>query len=333
MKWIRVASAIADDQKIWTLAELAGCDAFKAIGHLVTLWGVMTEQAKTGHLADVSDASLERWAKWTGRKGRFAAAVRATLCDDAGCVTAWEKYQGAAIREHEADRQRKRAKNSAGIPPETPPEKSRSSGDLPPLRDEHETTPNNGGGDAGEPTEPDESPVTGTIIGDIPALALLLVRAANRGDTKGRGGEHPTPYCLDAHAHWLAEEVLRHGVDPLEARRSVYEQVVAKLAADGDRPRTLRYFLPGIERHWARVQAARDAALAEPEPEGRALPALLGGPAIRPARGNPRDTAGRDVFRAAIESARTLTDADVADLEAGYPPGYRPPLTLPRRTA
>jgi hypothetical protein len=50
--------------------------------------------------------------------------------------------------------------------------------------------------------------------------------------------------------------------------------------------------------------------------------------APRPAGG--RDTAGRDVAIASLEAARDLTDADVAALLAGYPPGYRPPLCLER---
>ena len=127
MKWIRVASNIADDDKVWQLGERAGCDAFKAIGHLVTLWGVMTEQAKDGDLSRVSDAALERWAKWDGRKGRFAAAVRDTLCNESGVIAAWEKYQGAAIREAESDRKRaedrrKAARTSGKSPPDAPPD-------------------------------------------------------------------------------------------------------------------------------------------------------------------------------------------------------------------
>jgi hypothetical protein len=147
MKWIRVASRVAQDAKIWELARLAGCDRFKAIGHLVTLWGAMTEEAKSGDLSATPDDVLEDWAAWSGRRGKFAAAVRATLCNERGVMAAWEKYQGAAIREHEADRRRKSGKRppeppnnsggtSGGIPPEPPVETDRNSGAYETKRDE-----------------------------------------------------------------------------------------------------------------------------------------------------------------------------------------------------
>lgn len=126
MNWIRVASRVSQDAKIWRLAELAGCDRHKAVGHCIDLWGAMTEQAQDGALGDVPDAVLEAWAQWDGRRGRFAAAVRATLLDERGVVAAWERYQGAAIREHAANRlraeARRRAAREAGSPPDSTPD-------------------------------------------------------------------------------------------------------------------------------------------------------------------------------------------------------------------
>lgn len=59
-------------------------------------------------MATVPDVVLEEWAMWRGKPGVFAAAFRSQLCDDAGTVRAWEKHNGAAIRE--ADRTRERAR-------------------------------------------------------------------------------------------------------------------------------------------------------------------------------------------------------------------------------
>jgi hypothetical protein len=43
-----------------------------------------------------------------GSAARSPAFFRAQLCDDDGTVRAWEKYNGAAIREAKASRERMR---------------------------------------------------------------------------------------------------------------------------------------------------------------------------------------------------------------------------------
>jgi hypothetical protein len=221
MKWIRVASRISQDVKIWRLAELAECDAYKAVGHLVDLWGAMTEQAKDGDISRVSDAMLERWAGWDGRRGAFAAGVREILCDETGVVAAWEKYQGAAIREHEADRRRKSTKRPDGIPPEPPPEtpaeNGRNSGKVPPLRYEtirDDTTSTTTAGDARGASEPPalalvrqetpETPPRGEPREPAPpAVAVAVVRNGARPPARPRPRTHDD--LRGAIAAWVDE--------------------------------------------------------------------------------------------------------------------------------
>jgi hypothetical protein len=139
MKWIRVAARVSKDAKVRELARRAGVDPHKIVGHLVDLWGEMADQAKDGDLSPFCDEDVEAWAGWAGKgckPGAFAPALRALLCDERGAMDAWDEYNGAALREHEADRRRKAAKRSGRLPPDVPPDNGRKSASIPPLRDE-----------------------------------------------------------------------------------------------------------------------------------------------------------------------------------------------------
>lgn len=114
--WVRVDAGIGDDPKIGLIAEALGCDGPKAIGHLVLLWAKMANHARDGRLAPHSDLTIERWAGWTGRRGRLAAAVRAQMCAEDGTMKAWDRHNGAPIRKAEADAERLRL-SRAGVAP------------------------------------------------------------------------------------------------------------------------------------------------------------------------------------------------------------------------
>lgn len=107
ISWIRIARGIGDDPKVHAIADQVGADIVAVVGHLVLLFGEMAEHAKDGDLRAVPDSALERWAGWTGKRGKFAAAFRQQLTTD-GVVSAWEKHNGAAIQKAEADAERLR---------------------------------------------------------------------------------------------------------------------------------------------------------------------------------------------------------------------------------
>lgn len=288
MKWIRVASRVVADAKVRQLARETGCDPYKIVGHLVTLWGVMTEQAKDGNLEGVHADDIEAWAEWSGRgckPGQFAAAVRALLCTPGGVMDAWEEYQGAAIREHEADRKRKRRGNSAGTPPENP----RPSGGIPPLRDEtrRDSTaaaclPAFAGATelatsairpAGEQTV---AAITGVIVGDIAGAALLWTVALNRGVTEAHG-ERPVPIRHDRQLE-AAEGLLEAGVDVAWGANWCYHR--ARRSTGRNIPGSLAYVAAGLKEAWANHLADQQAAAtpftAGPDPHP-APPLLAGG--------------------------------------------------------
>lgn len=102
MNWIRIATGIMDDPSVLQLAEAAGVSVPTTTGHVVGVLAKLPTHAKTGDLSGVSDRAIEQWAKWPGKQGKFATAFRTYLCNAQGVVSAWEKHNGAAIRE--ADR-------------------------------------------------------------------------------------------------------------------------------------------------------------------------------------------------------------------------------------
>lgn len=113
MNWIRIATGIMQDPSIHAVADATGVSVPTTTGHVVGVLTYLPEHARGGDLSGVSDTTLERWAMWTGKRGRFAAAFRAHLCTAQGLVRSWEKHNGAAIRDSDYDRERKKVKREA----------------------------------------------------------------------------------------------------------------------------------------------------------------------------------------------------------------------------
>ena len=119
--WIRVDAATPRDPQIATLAEQLRVELPTALGHVLMLWGVMAEHAASGDLSAVGDATLERWAGWTKRRGKFAPAFRALFVGDDGMLKGWVERQGALLTRMERDRQRWHAKKAEPAEPPPPP--------------------------------------------------------------------------------------------------------------------------------------------------------------------------------------------------------------------
>ncbi len=98
MNWIRIAVGITRDPSIIGLSEAVGVSVPTTTGHVVGVLTSMPEGCPTGDLSGVSDATLEQWGLWRGRRGVFASAFRAHLCDAQGFVRSWEKHNGASLR-------------------------------------------------------------------------------------------------------------------------------------------------------------------------------------------------------------------------------------------
>ena len=108
MEWVAIAVNIARDPSVHRMAEGLRVRVPEAVGLLALTFAEMAQHAPTGELADVPDSLLETWSGWHGKRGAFAEQFRANLCNHAGLVLAWEKYNGANIRRAKAASERTR---------------------------------------------------------------------------------------------------------------------------------------------------------------------------------------------------------------------------------
>ena len=106
MNWIRVAVAIGDDPDIHRLAEALECPVSQAVGLVVLTLVRFPEHAPDGNLAQIPATLVERWAGWDGERGVFDTALRDHFCNADGVWEAWEKHNGAAMRDAAAARKR-----------------------------------------------------------------------------------------------------------------------------------------------------------------------------------------------------------------------------------
>lgn len=106
MNWIRICVNIADDPAIGAIADACDIPIAEALGCVVAVLCKLPAHAKTGDLSAIADRSLEKWANWEHERGAFATAFRRALCTPDGTVAAWERHNGAAMREADAARER-----------------------------------------------------------------------------------------------------------------------------------------------------------------------------------------------------------------------------------
>ena len=108
MDWVAIDIHIAGDAVTHRLADQFRIRVAEAAGLLTLAFAGMAQHARDGELAETTDSQIEEWARWHGKRGAFAMFFRAQLCDEAGTVRAWEKYNGRAIRRAEAAKERTR---------------------------------------------------------------------------------------------------------------------------------------------------------------------------------------------------------------------------------
>ena len=126
MKWIKVVTGIAADDRVRALASALGVKYRDAVGMCVLIFLQLPQFAKDGNVGKLEPAFLEGMAQWDGKRGKFAAAFLAHLCEH-GIALEWEELNGAAIRESERETKRKadyranRKDSPANVPPSVPP--------------------------------------------------------------------------------------------------------------------------------------------------------------------------------------------------------------------
>ena len=140
MNWIKISTGIMRDPSIISVAGVLGVSTPSAVGHVLGVLTALPQGSMSGDISHIPDAALEVWAMWTGKRGKFAEAFRAHLCDAQGVVRSWGKYNGSKLRELEHDRERKKAAREAAriqrMSGGHPADETKTSGRVQPLRDE-----------------------------------------------------------------------------------------------------------------------------------------------------------------------------------------------------
>lgn len=110
--WIRVHAALIDKPVIARAVTALGVNEHAAVGLLVTFWGAVSRNVVGGMAGPATDAQLELWARWRGKRGRFAAFIRSQHIDIEGRVNEWDDYAGALEQRRAKERDRLRNKRT-----------------------------------------------------------------------------------------------------------------------------------------------------------------------------------------------------------------------------
>lgn len=113
MNWIRIAESLPSDPKTHLLAERLGVRLAEAGGLIVFVLLNLPAHAPDGSFKGVPNSMLEEWARWRGTPGLFAEHFRAVFLNRRQVWAAWEKHNGAPLREAEAARQRAKRNRDA----------------------------------------------------------------------------------------------------------------------------------------------------------------------------------------------------------------------------
>lgn len=104
--WIRIEAHEIDSVEVARFAELLELDVVTAFGHYCALGGAIAEHAPEGDIADVPNSAIERWGRWVGKRGRFAAAVRDVFQSEGGVFADWLESMGKLVERREKERAR-----------------------------------------------------------------------------------------------------------------------------------------------------------------------------------------------------------------------------------
>lgn len=111
--WIRVEAHDVDSREISRFAVALGVSKVMALGHSTALAGAIAEHTDDGRIDQLTDDELEDWARWTGKGGRLAKAVRDHLMTEGGEFREWLDTMGKLVDRRAKDRDRKELERQA----------------------------------------------------------------------------------------------------------------------------------------------------------------------------------------------------------------------------
>jgi hypothetical protein len=138
--WIRWDTRTPYHKVVGALAEALSVSPATALGHYTAVCCNLGEYQADGRLAAITDTTLETWALWTGKAGRFAAVFRQTCVEDqdgqddqTGVVRGWWR-QRALLEKQEKDASRRKPAKNPQNPRETRGTPEREKRKTPVLR-------------------------------------------------------------------------------------------------------------------------------------------------------------------------------------------------------
>lgn len=108
MTWFRVETTAYADPKWQRMGTRCGLSAEECFAKVVGVWSGLADHQPDGKVSNVPDETLEAWARWRGRLGRFARVFREECVKD-GYVKSWREINGKLFDRREADAKRKAA--------------------------------------------------------------------------------------------------------------------------------------------------------------------------------------------------------------------------------
>jgi hypothetical protein len=219
----------------------------------------MSIHAPDGRIGNVTDRSVETWARWTGKRGKFAPVFRELYQRPDGVLSGWQERQGKLIERAEKDRARHRRK-SVDIPTESPRNILGGSAEIPSLRNDNDTVRSS--------DVVVSAPIEDAIPKEQQPVAVLLTSATNQG-IAAKYGEQPNPIRFSHPGSMAAAEtIIAREVPVLFARDAFYS--AARECPLARPPQSLKYFLPQVLDAWDREQS-RAHAQESPTPKVIAL--------------------------------------------------------------
>ena len=283
MTWIRVDTKLPSEPVIGKLCEVLKLKVPEAVGIFVCVQLGLGEHQKDGSIDSVSDTTIEDWARWKGRAGQLAAAIRehcvereGGMKDAPGVMTGWWRNIGPLTKQLR-DAQRPYGGEDA---PDDPPPRGGQSHEKPARESRGDRAGK--GSDVNAAAEAARARSTSAAAGAGAALAVAMVGSleyvrrcvgmANRGlrDNPAfkqlrRGFNELTCSSQDAQLEWMKEGI------PVEiAERAIYQRaVVYRPTATRPQPGGLAYFGNAVrEAHERALADAAAAGIAIPSPSG-----------------------------------------------------------------
>lgn len=108
-EWVAVSVNLVHDPKVRAFAVALGVDRDSAVVRLLQVWSALaSHEFESGNVSEVADETLEEWAGWRGKSGRFAAAFRHHFVSQS-VVNGWWEWNGRHLQRARLAREHMRA--------------------------------------------------------------------------------------------------------------------------------------------------------------------------------------------------------------------------------